>query len=156
MQENKQLYCPIRRTWVAALPEEHVRQFFIQHMVGDCHFPQILIAVEKSLKQLPHLHAIDLCKIPDRRADIICFANKEDRLFPLLIVECKAIKLTKRVVNQVASYNRFVRAPFIAIVNLQEIRFGTYDLMKDEYTFIDHLPDFKHLCSLGGLYEPGG
>jgi len=146
------IYCPIRREWVSALPEERVRQRILQHMINDCGFPAPLIAVEKALRQLPHLSTSDRCSIPDRRADIICFAKgihpTQESLYPLLTVECKAIKLTPKVINQVVGYNYFIRAHFIVIVNQTELRTGWYDSNLETYKFVNYLPAFQDLNSL--------
>jgi len=146
---SKSLYCLIREEWVAALPEEYVRQRVLNHMVNDCGFPKSLLAVEKPLRQLSHLSAAEQTLVPDRRADIICFAKDEritnGGIFPLLLVECKAVKLTSRVVDQVVGYNHFIRARYVMIVNQTELQMGWYDVEKKEYVFIDYLPNYKEL-----------
>lgn len=142
----------MRKEWVAALPEEHVRQRVLRHMCEERGFPASLIAVEKSLRQMPHIPSGELMRMPDRRADIVCFAkgiHPDSDLYPLLIVECKAVKLTSRVISQVSGYNYFVRACFIAIVNEFEMRTGWYDSARCEYTFVDYLPSYEELmCSI--------
>lgn len=142
------LFCPIRKEYVAALPEEQVRQRVLEHMIHDRGFPASLIAVEKSLRQLPHLTVADTLQIPDRRADIICFANGLQNfkgLYPLVTIECKAVKLTSRVISQVVGYNHFVRACFVVIVNQHELRTGWFDTTKNAYEFIDYLPSYSDL-----------
>lgn len=148
MSSEETLFCPIRKTWVAALPEEHVRQRILHRMVNEQGYPSSLIAVEKAVRQLPHLVVTDRRLIPDRRADIICFAkglSASSDLYPLLTIECKAISLSPRVINQVLGYNHYIRACFIAIANQNEIRTGWYDKDKGEYVFIDYLPSFEEL-----------
>ena len=49
------LFCPLRKIWVAALPEEKIRQALIQKMTQHLGYPLGNIALEKSLDQLPHL-----------------------------------------------------------------------------------------------------
>lgn len=150
MTEQKTLLCRIRKEPVAALPEEHVRQRFLSYMIDEKGFPPALIAVEKSLRQLPHLTSDDRKNVPDRRADILCFAKdmKGHGLYPLLLVECKAVKLTSAVISQVVGYNHYVRASFLAVVNQDEMRMGWYDPNKKEYQFVNDLPPYssiKHL-----------
>lgn len=150
MTDTESLYCQIRQARVSALPEEKVRQRLLNHMIQELGFPASLIAVEKSLRQLPHLSVTDRRLVPDRRADIICFAKgtvSGNDLYPLLLVECKAIKLSPRVINQVLGYNHFIRACFIAIANEDEIRIGWHDHLKGEYSFADYLPSYDQLCS---------
>lgn len=149
------VYCQIRKEWVAALPEEYVRQRFLEHMVTGCGFPASLIAVEKSLKHLPHLSVGNLRNIPRRRIDIMCFAKdplSERGLSPLLVVECKAVKLTAGVIKQVVGYNHIVKADFVAIVNQEEIRTGWYDSAIGDYKFVNYLPLFDDLLRGNGSF----
>lgn len=149
------IYCLIRKEFVASLPEEVIRQRFLRHMLEDKGFPASLIAVEKALKQMPHLSGMNPMHIPSRRADIICYGkgiHPGYDLYPLLLIECKAVKLTSRVINQVAGYNQFVKAFFIAIVNDCEIQTGWFDPKKKEYVFTKALPSYQDLMfSLSGV-----
>ena len=47
-----ELYDPIREMWVAATPEEEVRQRLIALMIHSLGFPRGLLAVERSLDHL--------------------------------------------------------------------------------------------------------
>ena len=142
------LFCPLRKEAVAALPEEKVRQRLLTHMMTDLGFPPTLIVVEKSLRQLPHLTAQERLHIPDRRADVICFAkgiHPSYDLYPLLTVECKAVPLTPRVISQVVGYNHFVKACFIAMVNQDQLKMGWFDPVQQQYVFLDYLPTYQAL-----------
>jgi Type I restriction enzyme R protein N terminus (HSDR_N) len=148
MSFQKQLYCPIRKEWVAELPEEIVRQSVLQRMMHHLGFPPSLIAVEKALRHMPHIVSKDLKNVPDRRADVVCFGkgiHLSFDLYPLLVVECKAIPLTPKVIHQVAGYNHFIKAYFIAIANQTEILTGWRDQRKQNYTFIHYLPTYANL-----------
>ena len=144
------LFCSIRKEWVAALPEETVRQRMLFYMINHKGFPASLIAVEQSLKQLPHLTSINRSKVPKRRADIICYAKDSvsgSLLRPLVIIECKSVKLAPAIMNQVVGYNHFVGSKFIAIVNQDEIRTGWYDHVKQDYEFVNYLPSYSELMA---------
>lgn len=150
MGESSQLYCLIRKEPVAPLPEERVRQRLLQYMISELGFPAPLITVEQPIRLIPGLDVSYSRRVPDRRADIVCFAkNKDQALVPLLLVECKAVPLTSKVINQVLGYNHFVRSRFIALVNQDEIRMGWYDEKKGGYEFIDFLPSYASLVSQG-------
>ncbi len=113
------LYDSVRRQWVKRTPEEMVRQTLLQVMVQKLGFPPALIAVERELKLLPHLLK-DPRVLPERRADIICFAkgiHTRFPLFPLLLVECKEDLIDQAAIEQVIGYNVFVEAPFIALAD---------------------------------------
>jgi hypothetical protein len=86
------------------LPEEAVRQSIIETLVAQG-FPRHLMSVEK---KVPGLR---------RRLDLLCHGLFSGKVRPLLLVECKAIKLTKAAERQVTGYNYHVRAPFVAVVN---------------------------------------
>lgn len=144
---SEQIYCQIRKTFVAALPEEQIRQRLIFHMVQNLGFPLNSLVLEKGLRQMPHL-ALCGIKIPSRRADLLCFAkdiHPEHSLYPLLLVECKAVKLNRKVINQIAGYNHFLKAYFICVVNEKEIRTGWYDANLQSYTFVNQLPSYAEL-----------
>jgi hypothetical protein len=150
VSDSSFISCLIRKEAVAALPEEIVRQQFLSHMIMQKGFPASLIAIEQSLKQLPHLTAAERLHVPKRRADIICYARSEQSagLHPLLIVECKSIKISSAVMNQIVGYNHFVRSHFIAIVNHEEIRTGWYDSKKKDYLFVNFLPSYSDLLEI--------
>lgn len=146
----EQLFCAIRKTWVAALPEEIVRQRLISHMVRDLSFPLPYLAVEQGLAQLPHMALKDLKAIPNRRVDLLCYGKEihpQYPLYPLLVVECKAVPLTSKVLNQVAGYNHFLQAYFIAVANETEMRTGWYDVKKSSYQFVNGLPSYTALLA---------
>lgn len=137
--------CLIRKESVAATPEEAIRQGVLHHLIHDLHFPASYIAVEKSLNQIPHLSLSDR-DLPHRRADIICFGkgiHPKHQLYPLLLIECKAVKLTPKVINQVSGYNVFLQACFIAAVNEDQVAFGWKGTTG--YSFINYIPAYKEL-----------
>lgn len=147
MLEVETLYCQIRKEWVAALPEEYVRQRLIHSMLHELHFPIELIAVEKAIRHLPHLAGVDPRQIPNRRIDIVCYCpgGAGTSLEPLLVVECKATPLTWRVINQVLGYNVTIRSRYVAIANATEVRLGRFNSLKNEWVFSDQLPDYSFL-----------
>ena len=140
------IYCEGRKTWVSCTPEEIVRQRLISELTTSLKFPINHIVLEKAVRQMPHLYLSNQ-RIPDRRVDIVCFAKgihpKHD-LYPLLIIECKAAKLTSKVISQVVGYNHFIKAPFIAVANATEIQFG-FNAGQNQYTFIPYIPSYQEL-----------
>jgi hypothetical protein len=148
VSNHEQLFCPIRKEWVAALPEERVRQRILCRMIEEGGFPASLIIVEKGIRQLPHIITSDTRQIPDRRVDVACFAKEVGSaggLYPLLAIECKAVPLTEKVIHQVVGYNHYIRACFISIANEHEVKTGWYDQAKNGYVFVDFLPSYKDL-----------
>ncbi len=120
-----------------------MRQGVIALMTQKLGYPINLIAVEKSLQQLPHLEKNH--RLPLRRADVLCFAKSADSLYPLLLIECKAVKLNAKVINQVVGYNHFVKARYVAVVNADEVLTGWRDSKTKSYRFIKGLPPYSEL-----------
>lgn len=142
--EPDRIYCPVRKVWVAALPEERIRQQWLRHMICELLFPLSGFAVEKALRQMPHL-LLTRQKLPDRRVDLVYFDKGNSR--PLLLVECKAVKLTSAVINQVLGYNHYLGARFIAVVNGEEVRLGWHEDVSKQYRFISRLPSYQELTA---------
>jgi hypothetical protein len=98
-------------------PEEFIRQSLVNQMVNDYHFPRELLGIEREISSFPHLKGV---KVPKRRFDLVCFSTKISMkypLYPLLLVECKAIPLSMNALEQVLGYNYYVDASFVAIAN---------------------------------------
>lgn len=140
---NKEsVFDPIRDCWVRATPEERVRQRLIQKMIGPLGFPKGLLAVEKPLKDLTHLAGV---VVSERRIDLLCYAKLDVLIYPLLLVECKAVPLTEQGIDQLMGYNHHVGAPFIAAVNAEEVQFAYRE--GETYRFCSFLPAFKELIA---------
>ena len=149
------LFCLLRKTWVAALPEERVRQALIQDMTQRLGYPLGNFALEKSLSQLPHLQA-QTC-VPKRRADLIVFAkdlHPQHSFYPLLLIECKATVLTQKVLRQIVGYNQFVGAPFIAAANQTHLYFGWYHSEEKDFTFKEGLLPYGVLLQWAQTSSP--
>lgn len=153
---SKEIYCPVRKTYVSATPEEIVRQRFIAYLSAQKGFPLATLAVEK---ELGLVQPVTATKAPERRADIVCFAkgiHPNHDLYPLLLVECKAVPLTKKVVAQVTGYNHYLQAYFVAIVNDTEVITGWRD--GDKHVFIEGMPSYEALrtSAIGGVAPASG
>jgi len=125
-----------------ALPEEIVRQKLIAHMISNLGFPKSLISVEKEIDELPHL---TVRKETMRRADIICYSKGKESLFPLILIECKALRFDQKAIDQVLGYNELVRASFIGLAD--ESRVHVYWQEESGLKSIDFLPTFEELQS---------
>jgi Type I restriction enzyme R protein N terminus (HSDR_N) len=143
---SKQLFCALRQLWVTATPEEHVRQALIHDLIHLLGYPASHLVVEAQLSQLPHIQKV--VSLPKRRIDLLVFAphiHPTHALFPLLLVECKAVPLNSRTMRQVWGYNYFVQAPFIAAVNSTKIRLEWQDSSSRTLCFSSQLPSYQDL-----------
>ncbi|MDR1725174.1 MAG: type I restriction enzyme HsdR N-terminal domain-containing protein [Bacteroidales bacterium] len=104
--DKKQIFCVIRRKYVALTPEEHVRQNILNYFINKCSYPQALISVEAQIKVGKLL----------KRYDIVVYTYQWQ---PWLLVECKqpAVELTQEILNQILSYNHTLKAPYLLITN---------------------------------------
>ena len=145
------LFCPIRREWVEPLPEEKVRLSLVQFMTKELGYPPQLLVVEKALHQFPHLPPEQTRHFPKRRADLVCYASgihPDHPLFPLLLVECKAIPLDGKAVQQLTAYNHYLQAYFVALCNGTEVKSGYYDAGQGKYLFANTLPTYRELLMI--------
>jgi hypothetical protein len=144
---DRHLYDAQRERFLAATPEEYVRQALLKEMIDALGYPKTLIAVEKELKELPHLaHTTP----PKRRIDILCYGKEIHPiypLYPLLLVECKAKTIDAQAKEQLIGYNTSVGAYFIALAAPDERQFGYLDKKSERILFHPGLPAYQELLS---------
>ena len=123
--DTREFFDPIRKKWVAATPEEEVRQQFIQFLLTVKQIPASHLSVEREIS----VNGLS------RRYDLVVF-NQEGK--PWMVVECKAphVKLTQEVMEQAGRYNKTLRAPIIGITNGRENRFFSVDFDTEEIKMI--------------------
>ncbi len=149
--QKSKLYCPIRGEWVEPLPEERVRVALIQFMIKDLGYPKELLVVEKALNQFPHLTSQHTQKFPKRRADLVCYGSgihPDHSLYPLLLVECKAVPLNAKAIQQLTAYNHYLQAYFVALCNGTEVKSGYFDQQQGGYVFSNTLPSYRDLLNV--------
>jgi hypothetical protein len=145
----EKIFDPIRKIWVADLPEERVRQKLLWEMTEILQYPRELLSIEKELQSLVFFQDK---KFPaeQRRVDILCFAkdlHPKHSLYPLLLIECKAIKLTEKVIEQVLGYNHYIQACFVCIVSPEEIFTYWHDERTKRFERVSFLPSYPELFS---------
>ncbi|MEY4135794.1 MAG: type I restriction enzyme HsdR N-terminal domain-containing protein [Saprospiraceae bacterium] len=106
---KKKVWDPVRKQWVALLPEEFVRQLTLAYLIQERGYPASALAVEKTLRG-HHLK---------KRCDIVAFSIRSN---PFLLIECKApdITLGTEVFLQAANYNLALQVPFLMMTNGQQ------------------------------------
>jgi hypothetical protein len=105
-QGRELIFDPFRKSWVRLIPEEWVRQNFLQFVVQTMNYPASLIAVEKEL-ELGELK---------KRFDILVYDGNH---LPWMMIECKSmdVPLDQKVLAQVLRYHIAIPVPYLVITN---------------------------------------
>lgn len=132
INNKKHIFCLIRRKWILLTPEEKVRQFTLQLLINEYHFPQKYISVEKTIT------VNELSK----RYDIVVF---NQQLQPKILIECKeeTIELNEKTLRQIATYNLKLSVPFLVVTN--GIQSFYFKIENETSSQIFVLPKFEDL-----------
>ena len=131
--ENKvSIFDEIRKKFILLTPEEWVRQHTVQFLLHEKKYPKSYLNVEKVIK----LNEIT------KRYDIVVF-RPDGSLF--LLIECKApeVKITQDTFDQIARYNMKLKARYLMVTNGLNHYFCQMDFDKEQYIFLEELPDFS-------------
>lgn len=130
----EQLFCPFRRKYVAATPEEAVRQTFLRALVEQYGYPQSLIGVEVPIAVGAGV---------DKRCDAVVYSKT---LQPLMLLEFKAehVALTADVLDQAAVYNTTLHAPYLILANGKQTVVASVDSER-QIKFLNYIPSWNQL-----------
>ena len=119
IKENK-IFAPLKNKWLVNKPEEEVRQKYICRLVDSYKYSldQMDQEIQVSNSQRGQGAA---------RADIVVWRSREDKenkKYPLIVVECKAESVTIRKEDyfQGMNYASWAHADFFVTTNLKETR----------------------------------
>ena len=131
---TRYIFDAIRKKYLVLLPEEWVRQNFVQFLVRDKNYAASLIAIEKGLK----LNELQ------KRADIVIY-DKQAK--PVVLIECKApkVKINQQVFEQIARYNMVFKVPYLVVTNGLEHYCAKVDFENNSFEFLKDIPDYKNL-----------
>lgn len=123
------IFDPIRRKDIKLLPEELVRQLFLQYLLQEKAYSQKLIRVEKALNINGQI----------KRFDIVIYNNQAH---PMILIECKRAeeKIKQSVFNQISTYNLALRADYMIVTNGHETHCCKMNYEDSSYEFIDSVP----------------
>jgi hypothetical protein len=126
------LFDEIRKKTIIITPEEWVRQHFVQYLIRQKHYPKTLIKLEG-------VHRLNLMA---RRSDIVVYDPSGEKI---LLVECKApsVAIDQKVFDQIARYNIIHKIALLAVTNGLQHYYCTIDFEKQQYKFIEELPDYR-------------
>ncbi len=103
---DEEIFCLVRKKWVALTPEEWVRQNFLNLLIEHLNYPKGMIKLEQSIQYFKNL----------KRSDITIL-DSEGGVF--LLVECKSYKtkLSEQTVLQLSQYNKILDSKYLAMTN---------------------------------------
>ncbi len=135
------IFCPFRRKYVAATPEEYVRQTFLHALVEQFGYPQSLIGVEVPIAVGAGV---------DKRCDAVVYSRS---LQPLVLIEFKApeVAITQTTLDQAAVYNTTVHAPYLILANGKQTVVARIDKQSTDgeqtkqIQFLNHIPSWNQL-----------
>lgn len=128
------VFDPVRRRFVPLTPEEWVRQHLLGYLVNDRGCPLGLTAVECAVTLDGRPFRADLV-VHDRRGQ------------PLLAAECKepGVTVGPATLEQLAVYNRALRARYLLVTNGLEHYCCALDLNQQTPHFLAQLPRYADL-----------
>lgn len=134
-----QIWSPLRKKWLLETPEESVRQEYLCVLVNEYGFALDQIGEEVHVTHLGSGKA---------RADFLIWRTAEDKqkkLKPLIVVECKAdyISIDQATYHQGGNYAQYVQSPFFVTHNNRETRFWKVDHAKMAPNF-DEIENIPH------------
>jgi hypothetical protein len=122
----------IRKKYLVLTPEEWVRQHFIHYMLSSLGYPRSLIRVEGGLTFNER----------QKRSDIVVYDRTGK---PWMLVECKSpdIRISQRTVDQAATYNATLQAPYLVVTNGLTHHFFAVDWLAKQTRALDSMPSYE-------------
>ena len=134
---KRQIFDPLRKSYVALTPEEWVRQHFVNYLLQYKGYPSSLTANEVGIT----LNGMS------RRCDTVIY---DKNLKPRAIVEYKAssVKITKEVFAQISRYNLVLRVDYLIISNGLQHYCCKMNYENNSFTFLQEIPDYDTVCNV--------
>ena len=132
MPEQDKYFDPLRRKWVAATPEEKVRQWFIAFLRDTAEVPLWLMNSEVQMK---YAHKV-------WRADILIYSKQGT---PLAVVECKRpdVKIDAEAATQALRYHSVQNVSYIFLTNGETTY--AYERSGSGFSPMDHIPNYTEM-----------
>lgn len=113
IDQKPQIWCLVRKKWVAFTKEEWVRQNWLNYLIEVMKYPASLIAVEKEI----------LLGELKKRFDILIYQNSQ----PFILIECKEqdTVLSEQTIQQILTYNIKLCVSYMILSNGKQ-SFGVF------------------------------
>jgi hypothetical protein len=134
LNNKTEIFDEFRNKFVVLTPEEWVRQNLLKYLNIEKNIPKGLMSIEKGL-------TVNRLK---KRTDIVIYNRKGN---PSMIVECKApeIKISQDTFEQIARYNMTLKVDYLLVSNGLMHYCCKIDFKKQQFTFIENIPDFNQM-----------
>ena len=131
---KRQIFDPLRKSYVALTPEEWVRQHFVHFLTDFKGYPKGLLANEVQL----NLNGTK------KRCDTVLY-NKD--LSARMIVEYKAphVEITQAVFDQITRYNMVLKVEYLIVSNGLRHYCCRIDYNTMQCTFLPDIPAYTEL-----------
>ena len=131
---KRQIFDPLRKSYVALTPEEWVRQHFVNFLLNVKGFPATLMANEVAIT----LNGMK------KRCDTVVY---DKALKPRVIVEYKAptVKITKEVFAQISRYNLTLKVDYLIVSNGLQHYCCMMDYTSNTYRFLQEIPEYNSI-----------
>ena len=132
--DKLEIFDPLREKFVAATPEEVVRQAFVNYLIHHKGYPRALMANEVSL-------CLNGMK---RRSDTVLY---DLHIHPRMIIEYKrpTVKITQKVFDQISRYNFVMKVDYLIVSNGLEHYCCKMDYDSQSYVFLKEIPAYSEL-----------
>ncbi|HQS24801.1 MAG: hypothetical protein B7Y11_06870 [Sphingobacteriia bacterium 24-36-13] len=129
VDQKPQIWCLVRKKWVAFTKEEWVRQNWLNYLIHVQHYPASLMAVEKEI----HLGELK------KRVDILVYKNSA----PWILIECKEqdVALSEQTIKQILSYQIVLQTGVLIVSNGNDTK--AFQINGAQIQQISQLPKYQ-------------
>lgn len=128
VDQKPQIWCLVRKKWVAFTKEEWVRQNWLHYLIEVMKYPASLIAVEKEI----HLGELK------KRVDILVYKNSA----PWILIECKEqdVALSEQTIQQILTYQTVLQSGILIVSNGNDTK--AFQIIGTKIQQITQLPKY--------------
>lgn len=128
------VFDPIRKKRVAFTPEEHVRQTFVQYLVGHKEYPVSHISNEQSI----NLNGLS------RRCDSVVY-DKDGNAKVIVEYKAPSVTISAKTFAQISRYNLVLKVDYLIVTNGLKHYCVKMDYAAQSYSFLADIPSYTEL-----------
>lgn len=132
IEGNTCIFDLVRKKYLVLTPEEWVRQHFVNLLINHLNYPKGRVSIEKGMNYQKNVK---------KRTDILIY-DENGQVEVLVELKAPFVKLDKKVLSQLAAYNKVCCAKLLIISNGLET--FCFQITKDNtIQFLDEIPLYK-------------